>query len=205
MSLSCCGGAIRKRVSSYRLHYVIEVAMPTAASSFDTVSVRAPETPKQAMKVASSSFDDGDAIGMEFVFTGCGGNNQSPQLSWSGAPAGTKSFAITCFDPDAPTGSGYWHWLAFDIPASVTTLDVGAGTDHAPAGGKSARNDYGFSSYGGPCPPKGDGPHRYVFTVYALDVANLPHASDQTSGASVIFLMRGHALAAGTLSGTFGH
>lgn len=179
--------------------------MPTAASSFDTVSVRAPETPKQSMKVASASFDDGGTIGMEFVFTGCGGKNQSPQLSWSGAPAGTKSFAITCFDPDAPTGSGYWHWLAFDIPASVTTLDVGAGTDRAPVGGKSARNDYGFSSYGGPCPPQGDGPHRYIFTVFALAVANLAHASDQTSGASLNFLMRGHLLAAGTLSGTFGH
>lgn len=181
--------------------------MPTTASSFDTVSVRAPEPPKQghAIKVASSSFSDGDTIGMDFVFNGCGGSNQSPQLSWSGAPAGTSSFAITCFDPDAPTGSGYWHWLAFDIPASVSKLDAGAGTGRAPAGGKSATCDYGISSYGGPCPPQGDAPHHYIFTVYALDVPSLSHATEKTSGATLIFMMRGHVLAAGTLTGTFGH
>jgi Raf kinase inhibitor-like YbhB/YbcL family protein len=181
--------------------------MPTSASSFDTVSVRAPQAPSQghAIKVTSASFDDGATIPMDYVFAGCGGKNQSPQLSWSGAPSGTSSFAITCFDPDAPTGSGYWHWLAFDIPSSVAKLDAGAGTDKSPAGGKSALSDYGLSSYGGPCPPKGDEAHRYIFTVYALDVAALPHASAKTSGASLIFLMRGHVLAVGTLTGTFGH
>jgi Raf kinase inhibitor-like YbhB/YbcL family protein len=146
---------------------------------------------------------EGQPIGNDFVFTGCGGKNQSPQLSWSGAPTGTKSFAITCFDPDAPTGSGYWHWLAFDVAASVTNLDAGAGTDRSPGGG-TGRNDFGASSYCGPCPPKGDQPHRYIFTVYALDVDSLG-ADSSTSGATVMFMMRGHILAKGSVSGRFSH
>jgi Raf kinase inhibitor-like YbhB/YbcL family protein len=166
-----------------------------------TASVRAPEEPKQgkSMTVTSKSFREGAAIPMEHVFNGCGGKNVSPQLSWSGAPAGTKSFAITCFDPDAPTGSGYWHWLAFDIPAKTTSLDAGAKV------GKTGRTDYGMAGYGGPCPPKGDIPHRYIFTVYALDVDSIKGAGDETSGASVIFMMRGHVLATGTITGTFAH
>src|SRR5207244_6733059 len=133
--------------------------------SYETVPVRAPQQPAQkgGIKVTSDSFTDGSKIGLDFVFTGCGGKNVSPQLSWSGAPAGTKSFAITCFDPDAPTGSGYWHWLVHDIPSSATRIDAGA------KAGKGAYSDYGLTSYGGPCPPKGDGEHRYIFTVFALD------------------------------------
>jgi len=181
--------------------------MSPTATSFETVSVRAPQPPAQGttINVTSASFDDGESIGMDFVFTGCGGKNQSPQLSWSGAPSDTKSFVITCFDPDAPTGAGFWHWLVFDVPPSVTKFDVGAGTDRVPGGGKGAANDYGFSTYGGPCPPKSDGAHRYIFTVHALDVASLPHATDKTHGAPLIFQMRGHVLASGSITGTFGH
>jgi Raf kinase inhibitor-like YbhB/YbcL family protein len=179
--------------------------MPTSASSFETVSVRAPDSPKtdKQLKVTSSSFADGQTIGMDFVFTGCGGKNRSPQLSWSAAPSGTKSFVITCFDPDAPTGSGYWHWMAFDIPASVDGVDPGAGTDRSPGGG-SGRNDFGVSAYCGPCPPKGDRPHRYIFSVYALDIDSLG-ADSSTSGATVMFKMRGHILAKGSVTGLFGH
>ena len=179
--------------------------MPASASSFETVPVRASDSPKndKPLAVTSSSFAEGQNIGMNFVFTGCGGKNQSPQLSWSGAPSGTKSFAVTCFDPDAPTGSGYWHWLAFDIPASVNSLDAGAGTDRSPGGG-SGRNDFGVSSYCGPCPPKGDQPHRYIFTVYALDIDSLG-ADESTSGATTMFMMRGHILAKGSVTGRFGH
>lgn len=178
-----------------------------ATSDAGTVSVRAPESPKNgnSLRVTSESFADGAAIPMEFVFTGCGGKNTAPQLSWSGAPGGTKSFAITCFDPDAPTGSGYWHWLAFNIPADVTSLDAGEGNDEKPAGGRSGYSDYGMNSYGGPCPPKGDRAHRYIFTVYALDVDKLEGASDKTTGATLVFMMRGHTLASGTLTATFGH
>jgi len=180
--------------------------MPASASSFDTVSVRAPENPKsnKPLAVTSSSFSEGQPIGKDFVFTGCGGKNQSPQLAWSGAPSGTKSFAITCFDPDAPTGSGYWHWLAFDIPASVASINAGAGSNTPPAGGKGGTSDFGMTSYGGPCPPKGDAPHRYIFTVYALDVDSLGGDSS-TTGATMIFKMRGHVLAKGSITGLFGH
>src|SRR5471032_2894173 len=110
-------------------------SMPTAT---DTVTVRAPQPPKQGstIKLTSRSIAEGAAVGTDHVFGGCGGKNVSPQLSWTGHPDGTKSFAISCFDPDAPTGSGYWHWLAFDIPESVASIDAGAGTDKSPAGGK---------------------------------------------------------------------
>ena len=112
-----------------------------ATSAYETVSVRAPKPAKQsdAIRVQSKSIKEGEKIDIEFIFTGCGGRNQSPQLSWSGAPAGTKSFAITCFDPVAPTGCGYWHWLAFNIPASVTSLDAGASRGGKPGRGAAPR------------------------------------------------------------------
>jgi Raf kinase inhibitor-like YbhB/YbcL family protein len=181
--------------------------MSTSATSSETVSVRAPQPAKQpgAIRIQSESITEGGTIDREFVFTGCGGRNRSPQLSWTGAPTGTKSFVVTCFDPDAPTGSGYWHWLAFDIPASVTSLEAGAGTDKSPAGGKSGYTDNGMSSYGGPCPPKGDPAHRYIFSVYALDVEKLDGAGDGTTGAALTFMMRGHVLASGSLTARFGH
>jgi Raf kinase inhibitor-like YbhB/YbcL family protein len=142
---------------------------------------------------------------MEHVFTGCGGKNVSPALAWSGAPPETKSFAVTCFDPDAPTGSGYWHWLVHSIPADRASLEAGAGNGMSPGGGKHARTDYGISEYGGPCPPKGDIPHRYSFTVYALDVDALQGVTEATSGATFVFHMMGHVLATGTITGTFQH
>jgi Raf kinase inhibitor-like YbhB/YbcL family protein len=178
-----------------------------ATSDAGTVAVRAPQGPKNsaALRVTSSSFAEGATIPMDNVFTGCGGKNTAPQLSWSGAPEGTKSFAITCFDPDAPTGSGYWHWLAFNIPSDVTSFDAGAGNDEHPAGGDSGYCDYGMTSYGGPCPPKGDPAHRYIFTVYALDIDKIQGANAKTTGASLVFMMRGHLLATGTLTAKFGH
>jgi Raf kinase inhibitor-like YbhB/YbcL family protein len=178
-----------------------------ATSDAGTVAVRAPQTPKEGMtlRVTSDSITEGAAIPMDNVFMHCGGKNTAPQLSWSGAPSGTKSYAITCFDPDAPTGSGYWHWLAFNIPSTVTSLDKGAGNDEKPAGGVGGYTDFGMNSYGGPCPPKGDAAHRYIFTVYALDVDKVEGASAKTTGATLVFSMRGHVLAIGQLTGMFGH
>ena len=123
-------------------------------SNFRTIPVRAPDNAKDSrpMAVTSESFTDGATIPNAFVFTGCGGQNQSPQLSWSGVPNGVKSFAITCFDPDAPTGCGYWHWLTFNLPACVTSIVAGSGTDQSPAGGRSGYNDFGATAYAGPCP-----------------------------------------------------
>jgi len=107
---------------------------------------------------------------------GCNGRNQSPQLSWTSPPAGTKSFAITMHDPDAPTGSGWWHWMVYDIPATVADLPSGAGTPGRggmPTGAKQGLTDFGTTGYGGPCPPIGHGLHRYIITVHALGIEKL--------------------------------
>ncbi|BAF71918.1 YbhB/YbcL family Raf kinase inhibitor-like protein [Sulfurovum sp. NBC37-1] len=109
----------------------------------------------------------------EFNGFGCNGQNVSPELSWNGVPKGTKSFAITVYDPDAPTGSGWWHWIAVNIPANVTSIPAGASGKSMPKGTIETLNDFGSTGFGGACPPKGD-KHRYIFTVYALDVNKLP-------------------------------
>ncbi|WP_298486840.1 YbhB/YbcL family Raf kinase inhibitor-like protein [uncultured Maribacter sp.] len=112
----------------------------------------------------------------EFNGFGCSGENQSPQLLWKNAPEGTKSFAITMYDPDAPTGSGFWHWVVFDIPANVNELVTNAGNvelNLAPKGAIQSITDYGIKGFGGPCPPVGHGFHQYVITVYALKTDKL--------------------------------
>ncbi len=121
------------------------------------------------------SADVGGQADIRQVFSsfGCTGKNISPQLSWVNAPAGTKSFAVTMYDPDAPTGSGWWHWLVFDIPAGTMELPSGAGSGNVeglPVGAVQSRTDYGSAGYGGPCPPPGHGPHQYIVTIYALGV-----------------------------------
>jgi Raf kinase inhibitor-like YbhB/YbcL family protein len=170
-------------------------------------SVAAPELPPGSaqLNASSTSYGDGQTIPIAQVFTGCGGQNRSPQISWTGAPAGTKSFAITLFDPDAPTGSGFWHWLVFDLPATATSLDENAGVGDSPAGGHSGYTDFGMNGYGGPCPPKGHGQHHYILTVYALDVPSLTGADNGITGARLVFTMRGHILAHGSITGLFGH
>ncbi|MEM1321099.1 MAG: YbhB/YbcL family Raf kinase inhibitor-like protein [Bacteroidota bacterium] len=118
---------------------------------------------------------------------GCTGENISPQLYWENAPAGTKSFAVTMYDGDAPTGSGWWHWLVFDLDKGISELPAGAGdpsSDKAPQGAIQSRTDYGAEGYGGPCPPEGHGFHRYVITVYALGVDKL--GPDKTASPALI-------------------
>lgn len=112
----------------------------------------------------------------EFGGFGCDGENQSPQLQWENAPEGTKSFAVTMYDPDAPTGSGFWHWVIFDIPADVNELVRNAGNlsmQLAPEGAIQSMTNYGSPGFGGPCPPKGHGIHQYIITVYALKTESL--------------------------------
>jgi len=128
---------------------------------------------------------------------GCSGSNNSPQLSWTNAPAATKSFAVTMYDPDAPTGSGFWHWVIVDIPASVHELKQNAGDAKvkvAPAGSLQSINDAGFAGYLGPCPPVNDAAHRYVITVYALNTEKLGTTPSST-GALTGFLLGQHVLA----------
>lgn len=107
---------------------------------------------------------------------GCTGENLSPELYWENAPAGTKSFAITMYDPDAPTGSGFWHWIVFDIPANISELKTGAGNitkGLIPTGAIQSNTDFGQPGYGGPCPPQGHGFHQYLITIYALKTDKL--------------------------------
>ena len=160
------------------------------------------------MKIVSNSFKDGDYLPQEQYLSadygfGCGGGNSSPHLKWSDAPAGTKSFTVICFDPDAPTGSGFWHWVVANIPASVTELALGAGSTDAaklPAGAMEVRTDFGKPGYGGPCPPQGDHPHRYLFTVHAVSMDALPVTPD-TSAAVVGFYLHFNTLAKATIMG----
>jgi len=162
------------------------------------------------MKLTSTHFTDGDYLATDHVLSttygfGCAGNNRSPQLSWSDVPEGTKSFAVTCFDPDAPTGRGFWHWLVVNIPATVTELALDAGSPDGstlPQGALQTRTDFGMAGYGGPCPPEGDHPHRYLFTVYAVNTAALPVNAD-TSAAVIGFNLHFASLGKATLMGLY--
>jgi Raf kinase inhibitor-like YbhB/YbcL family protein len=162
------------------------------------------------MRLTSNSFKDGDYLAQEHILSadygfGCGGGNRSPHLRWEGAPPDTKSFALTCFDPDAPTGSGFWHWVVVNIPSGVTELPAGAGNPTGgklPAGALEVRTDFGKPGYGGPCPPEGDHPHRYLFTVHAVSMDRLPVTAD-TAAAVVGFYLHFNTLAKASLMGLY--
>lgn len=159
-----------------------------------------------ALDLNSTDFVYGQRLDEAQVFQGfgCTGGNMSPQLSWTSPPAGTKSFAITMFDPEAPTDSGWWHWIAYDLPASLRSLPAGAGkAGSLPAGAKQGRNDFGGYEYGGACPPEGHTPHRYVFKVYALGVGKLPVPAD-ASAALISFMLNANKLAAASITARYG-
>ena len=163
--------------------------------------------PLDTFDVTSSDFKDGDDLDLKHVHGSAKGQNISPNLQWSGAPLETQSYAVTCFDPDAPTGSGWWHWLVVDIPASVTELVTGAADDGGsgiPEPAFELRSDFGEMGYGGAAPPPGDRPHRYIFAVHALDVPRLGITPD-TPAAIVGFNLTAHSLARGHITAYYAH
>ncbi|PZF64049.1 YbhB/YbcL family Raf kinase inhibitor-like protein [Curtobacterium sp. MCPF17_047] len=159
-----------------------------------------PDVP--TFELTSPEFTDGGALPQEARGGDAGGADRSPELAWSGAPEGTRSFVLTVYDPDAPTGSGFWHWSLSDIPASVTSLPQGAGTDDAllPEGATRRRNEFGTDTFLGAAPPAGHGPHRYFFTLSALDVPTLEVPAEATP-AVVGFMLREHLLGRAQLVG----
>ncbi len=136
--------------------------------------------------LSSPTIKPESTLGTDQVFNGfgCTGNNISPELIWANAPEGTKSFALTVYDPDAPTGSGWWHWVVYNLPATTAKLAAGVGTADGkklPAGSLQGRTDFGAPGFGGACPPVGDKPHRYIFTLHALKTEKIEVPSDATA------------------------
>lgn len=149
-----------------------------------------------AFTLTSNDFKDGDVLPDAHVQAK---GNTSPHLAWSGAPEGTKSFAITLFDPDAPTGSGFWHWTVANIPADVSEIPAGG---PVPSGAVEGRTDFGAPGFGGAAPPPGHGPHRYIFTVFAVDTETLDVTPDN-SGAVFGFNLHFHTLAKASITATY--
>jgi len=159
-------------------------------------------------KLSSPTIKPGSTLTDAQVFNGfgCSGKNISPALQWSGAPKGTKSFALTVYDPDAPTGSGWWHWVVYNIPASATNLAEGAGTADGkalPAGSAQGNTDFGAPGFGGACPPPGDKPHRYIFTIYALKTDKLEIPAGGTA-ALVGFMIHANKLGSANFTAKYG-
>ena len=165
-----------------------------------------PQVP--TFRLDSDDIIEGELIPDEHVYDrfGLTGKDRSPHLRWSGFPAHTRGFAVTCLDVDVATGSGFWHWVLYDLPATTTELPTGAGSLGAPLPGRArhARSDYGVPAYGGPAPAKGDPPHRYVFAVHAVDCARLD-VDDDATPAVVGYTMVPHTLARALLIPVFGH
>ena len=158
--------------------------------------------------LSSPTVKAGSTLGNAQVFNGfgCTGKNISPTLKWSGAPKDTKSYAVTVYDPDAPTGSGWWHWVVYNIPASANELPEGAGGADGkglPAGSVQGRTDFGAPGFGGACPPKGDKPHRYIFTVYALKTDKIEVPAD-ASAALVGFMINANKLGKASFQAKYG-
>ena len=159
-------------------------------------------------KLSSPEIKANGTIPKNFEFNGfgCSGENKSPALKWSGAPKGTKSFAVTMYDPDAPTGSGWWHWVVINIPADVNELAPNAGalsSTTLPKGAVQGRTDYGVAAWGGTCPPQGDKPHHYIFTVYALKTDKLDVPADATA-ALTGYMIHGNALGNASFTARYG-
>jgi len=169
------------------------------AAPTPTVTLRGPGTGAvPVLTVTSTAFANGALMPTGEAQVGCSGSNQSPDLAWTAGPPATQSYVVTEFDPDAPTGVGFWHWVLYNIGPATTNIALGAALPPGTAG----LNDYGALGYGGPCPPVGDGAHHYHFTISALDIA-LTGMPVNTTGGFLTFNMRGHIIAQGTYIGLF--
>jgi Raf kinase inhibitor-like YbhB/YbcL family protein len=159
------------------------------------------------LTLKSTDVKPGGTLTDQQVFNGfgCSGANVSPELAWTGAPKDTKSFVVMVYDPDAPTGSGWWHWVVYDIPASAKELPQGAGSGKGslPEGAVQGRTDFGAPGFGGACPPPGDKPHRYVFTVYALKTEKIDVPPD-ASAAMIGFMANANKLAKASFTARYG-
>lgn len=182
---------------------LIRFALLSAALAFAAAA-----DAKSGFRVSSPDVGPHKQTAGRFVYKGfgCSGGNESPELDWHGAPAGTMSFAVSVYDPDAPTGSGWWHWFVVNLPGGTTTLARGAGKPDGsklPAGAQQINTDFGAPGYGGPCPPAGDKAHRYVVTVYALKVPKLdipPNATAALAG----FMANANAIGKAKLTFRYG-
>ncbi|MBL8446467.1 MAG: YbhB/YbcL family Raf kinase inhibitor-like protein [Zoogloeaceae bacterium] len=168
----------------------------------------APVAQAAGFSLTSPDLNPAKPVPVRHVFAGfgCTGENLSPALEWKNPPSGTRSFALTVYDPDAPTGSGWWHWVVVNLPPGTMSLPQGAGTPDGarlPAGSSQVRTDYGGPGYGGPCPPTGDKPHRYVMTIHALKVERL-ELPDNATAALAGFMIRANRLGEATMTVRYG-
>lgn len=195
--------------SGYRRLLFAAAAMLLALASTSGAQAakaqKAKPKPAAAFRLSAPDFISKGRVDVSHVFNGmgCTGQNISPALTWANPPAGTKSFAVTMYDPDAPTGSGWWHWVMYNIPANTLSLPAGAGNGrNAPRGSTQGPTDFGSKGYGGPCPPVGDKPHHYHITVFALKVDKLDIPGNATS-AYVGFNLNANKLATARVTGLF--
>jgi len=180
-------------------------AAPIATAQKTAAANKAKANAPSHFRVSAPDLVSKGRITQDHVFNGmgCSGQNISPALNWSNAPTGTKSFAVTAYDPDAPTGSGWWHWVIYNIPADATGLAAGAGNGrNAPRGSQEGNTDFGNKGYGGPCPPAGDKPHHYHFKVFALKVDKLD-VPGGASAAMVGYNLNANKLATATVTGLY--
>ena len=185
---------------------VAALIVASLAAHAGTLEVKQPAKPAQTLQLSSPDIAEGATLTLAQVADsfGCSGKNLSPALQWTGVPKEAKSLVLTVYDPDAPTGSGFWHWVVYNLPASATGLPAGAGATDAklPDGAVTLKNDAGMNGYIGACPPPGDKPHRYIYTLYALD-SSLDLPADATPGV-LGFSLNGKVLASGQLTALYG-
>lgn len=183
-------------------------AVTLAATGILAISLATPGMGKKPdsgiMTLMSNQVTNGKSFQSQQIYNqwGCTGKNTSPELKWSNIPKGTKSFAVTMYDPDAPTGSGWWHWVVINIPGNITSLSLNAGMEggrNLPTGASMLMNDYGFKGYGGACPPPDSAPHDYHITVYALDIPDLDENSSATPAMASFYILQ-HTLAKAVLT-----